>query len=604
MRLTNDQGSGRRTSKSLFRKTVIGNEQNFNKFDQPNFCRKFPKHSLNALYSLHCFNHKIFVQSFYNTISLFERESLVFSKLLSEERIMLPSEITYCSNRDIIIIASFSSRRVCAFKVSKLASLTDSQSQSNIIGNRPIMDWQWMMPEAGGYLSLFTLPAQQAILILTRNHITKLDENGRVLRMVRTNVRICTTVLSNKQENSSQVNTSLLLLDKQGKLQVMQVSDFKLVWNGQYKSDSGQKTAVVSLEIEPETGKIFALEANGRVTANVLGSLKIHTNPQQKRLEKMDGSGGATFSSMQDKLKLAYKAIQQNVKNDGSDAVATEATRKGVENVTIGVNLSKKPQNIEISHKFSESFDGIKLTLSTNLSETGKFSIQLNQPLTANRIGKNEFCINCSNKQTPKLSTLASQVIVSFMYSENAETPTLKTLKTLKLSIPGNLLFALLFEPVTPDEITNLPIKLTLAHSLEEIKILPFAGGASNLLEFNSKFGNEMYKLQIIPAKSGSKRTRIQVSHLSVVSLLLGDRLDFELEGHIPVENFAAAWKKSVKFQRKKELVEKELASITEVVSKLQQEVLKITKDGSTDRLQFFLKNGLVEKNRSNQIID
>ena len=65
-----------------------------------------------ACYSLHCFNHKIFVQSLYNTISLFERESLVFSRLLSEERIMLPSEITYCSNRDLIITASYSSRRV------------------------------------------------------------------------------------------------------------------------------------------------------------------------------------------------------------------------------------------------------------------------------------------------------------------------------------------------------------------------------------------------------------------------------------------------------------------------------------------------------------
>ena len=500
-----------------------------------------------ACYSLHCWNHKIFVQSFYNSISLFERESLVFTRLLSEERIMLPSEITYSSNRDLVITASFSSRRVYAFKVSKLAGFKNS------VDYQTVMDWQWMMPEAGGFLSLFNIPSQNCILILTRNHITKLDEFGKVLNMTRTNMRVCCTVLSNKQENVEHVKTSLILMDKNGKFQVTDTKNLSLLWNGQYKTDSGEKSAV-SLDVETSSGKIFALERNGRVTCNILGSLKIHSNPQQKRLEQMDNMG--SFQSMQEKLKLAYKAIQQNVKNDKIE--------EKVSNTVFGENV--------INHQFSESIDGIKLNVNCG-DNKGKVSVKVNKPLTVNQTSPGEFCINCNFKQKSKLSTKCNQVIISFIFADNLK------LKTKSITIPGNLLFALLFEPSNPEEIINLPIKLTLSHSLDELKLLPFIN--SNFLEFSSKFGNELYKLQIIPAKSGSKRVRIQVSHLSIFGILF-ENSNFQLEGHIPVENFAAAWKKAIKFKKKKEAVENELASISEVVRELQQEVLKITKDTST----------------------
>merc|ERR1712226_777010 len=96
-----------------------------------------------------------------------------------------------------------------------------------------------------------------------------------------------------------------------------------------------------------------------------------------------------------------------------------------------------------IRANFSESFEGIKLTLDSGISG-GRFSVKVHEPLTTSKIGKHEFCIKCAKKQT-KMSTLTAQVIISFMYAKEPESPTLKSVITKKLTIPGRLLFNQLF---------------------------------------------------------------------------------------------------------------------------------------------------------------
>merc|ERR1712168_1125861 len=217
----------------------------------------------------------------YNTISLIERESLVFSRLLSEERIMLPSEIAYTPTRDLIVTANHSSRRVCAFKVSKLASVTEAiqNTKNNTaflgqVATKPIMDWQWMLPDAGGLLQIHS--SGDALFIITKCHLTKVNDTGVPVFMVRTTTRITCSALT-----SSPTIENMILLDRRGAFQVLNLKQFKYQWNGQYKGEGGS-SAPVNLTVAPD-GKLYALEPDGRIGVHILGSLKIHTNPHQKQ---------------------------------------------------------------------------------------------------------------------------------------------------------------------------------------------------------------------------------------------------------------------------------------------------------------------------------
>ena len=198
----------------------------------------------------------------------------------------------------------------------------------------------------------------------------------------------------------------------------------------------------------------------------------------------------------------------------------------------------------------------------------------------------NNFYFLCRKENAPKKPS-------SPKYQDPQSDPTLPPKShTFKLNIPPTDIFTLLFNQNSQStEIQPLPFKITISNAIDDLKFFSnFSNNSSQnqaFFEFSSKI-DENYILQVIPAKSGSNRTRISVSNTSLLIFVLENSKNLKIEGaeknnsNLPVDYVIVNYKKLIKLQKKFEKFHGKVGKIKEKVEKLQLDLIKFCKDDAS----------------------
>ena len=232
------------------------------------------------------------------------------------------------------------------------------------------------------------------------------------------------------------------------------------------------------------------------------------------------------MKTIQSKLKVAYKSLLENVKKSKSEIQKTTVSKPTISYTDKKIRIQA---NSKCKIKASGSF--------TIESENDVHTLTLKKPVV--------------------LEPNFTQVLI-MSKAEN-------TNQVQKLVLDQEKVFNSLFQEASNSPV-ELPHKITLSISTDRLKALL-------KIDFDSEafYSCDDYHLQILAAKTGADRVRLQASHVIVFTAVLGQ--NFEIEGHLPLEMFEHNWKSLHKFTRRVERVKTELEQKIEIVKKLQNEI-------------------------------